>query len=81
MTDGGRHWFAVPAPPSRVSSWPSVIFVVFGRLGGVADNEPLVVADADFLDQRVAVTSWQRPCLDSAAFASAEPDRSFSPMM
>ncbi len=25
-TDGGRSWFAVPAPPARVSGWPSVIF-------------------------------------------------------
>ncbi len=25
-TDGGRHWFAVPAPPSRLSTWPSAIF-------------------------------------------------------
>ena len=58
--------------------------------GGVADGLVRVEADdepvpglgqPDFLDLQVPGDGFVRPCLDRAACASAEPERSFSPMM
>ena len=45
-TDGGRRWFAVPAPPARASSWPSVIFGESPPVGPPGSVNSVIFADA-----------------------------------